>query len=177
VRYLKRERDLLEARQSVAEGESSRMEASLAATQRALDEARAELKRELDSKATARGEKDFTKLTAEVTQVRHTAYQWSFSVFLLTWLITPLLCISLSQLNLVRESNAHLRRENEELSKRVAAGAEQLKALKDEIAPQEEMGRKLKADKEALEGINTQLQQDANYWRDRWDDEMLYNVT
>jgi predicted nuclease with TOPRIM domain len=68
----------------------------------------------------------------------------------------------------VRESNAHLRRENEELSKRVAAGAEQLKALKDEIAPQEEMGRKLKADKEALEGINTQLQQDANYWRDRW---------
>jgi hypothetical protein len=72
VRYLKRERDLLEARQSVAEGESSRMEASLAATQRALDEARAELKRELDSKATARGEKDFTKLTAEVTQVRHT---------------------------------------------------------------------------------------------------------
>jgi septal ring factor EnvC (AmiA/AmiB activator) len=72
VRYLKRERDLLEARQSVAEGESSRMEASLAATQRALDEARAELKRELDSKATARGEKDFNKLTAEVTQVHHT---------------------------------------------------------------------------------------------------------
>lgn len=70
VRYLKRERDLLEARQSVAEGESNRMEASLAATQRALDEARSELKRELDSKATARGEKDFNKLTAEVTQVR-----------------------------------------------------------------------------------------------------------
>jgi uncharacterized protein involved in exopolysaccharide biosynthesis len=72
VRYLKRERDLLEARQSVAEGESNRMEASLAATQRALDEARGELKRELDAKATARGEKDFNKLTAEVTQVRHT---------------------------------------------------------------------------------------------------------
>lgn len=67
----------------------------------------------------------------------------------------------------MRESNAHLRRENEELSKRVATGAEQLKALKDEAAPQEEIGRKLKADKEALEGINTQLQQDANYWRDR----------
>lgn len=69
VRYLKRERDLLEARQSVAEGESSRMETALAATQRALDEARGELKRELDMKATARGEKDFNKLTAEVTQV------------------------------------------------------------------------------------------------------------
>lgn len=73
VRYLKRERDLLEARQSVAEGESNRMEASLTATQRALDEARGELKRELDSKDTARGEQGFNKLTAEVTQVRHTA--------------------------------------------------------------------------------------------------------
>lgn len=72
-------------------------------------------------------------------------------------------------MNLIRESNAHLRRENEELSKRVALGAEQLKALKDEVAPQEETGRKLKADKEALEGINTQLQQDASYWRDRWE--------
>ena len=69
VRYMKRERDILEARQSVAEGETSRLESSLAVAQRALDEVRGELKRELDAKVAARGEGDFERLTAEVTQV------------------------------------------------------------------------------------------------------------
>jgi hypothetical protein len=69
VRYMKRERDILEARQSVAEGESSRLESALAVAQRALDEVRGELKRELDAKVAARGEGDFERLTAEVTQV------------------------------------------------------------------------------------------------------------
>lgn len=69
VRYMKRERDILEARQSVAEGETSRLESSLAVVQRALDEVRGELKRELDAKVAARGEGDFERLTAEVTQV------------------------------------------------------------------------------------------------------------
>ena len=69
VRYMKRERDILEARQSVAEGESSRLESTLAVAQRALDEVRGELKRELDAKVAARGEGDFERLTAEVTQV------------------------------------------------------------------------------------------------------------
>ena len=73
-----------------------------------------------------------------------------------------------SQLNLVRESNAHLRRENEELSKRISVFTEELKNLKDSAMPLEEAGRKLKAEKEALEGVNTQLLLDANYWRDRW---------
>ena len=73
-----------------------------------------------------------------------------------------------SQLNLVRESNAHLRRENEELSKRISVFTEELKNLKDSAMPLEEAGRKLKAEKEALEGVNAQLLLDANYWRDRW---------
>ena len=68
----------------------------------------------------------------------------------------------------MRESNAHLRRENEELSKRISVFTEELKNLKDSAMPLEEAGRKLKAEKEALEGVNAQLLLDANYWRDRW---------
>ena len=42
--------------------------------------------------------------------------------------------------------------------------------MKDNAAPLEEEGRKLKAEKEAMEGVNGQLLADANYWRDRYVD-------
>jgi regulator of replication initiation timing len=48
-----------------------------------------------------------------------------------------------TQLNLVRESNAHLRRENEELSKRLSTVGVELRALKDSVAPLEESSRKV----------------------------------
>ena len=92
VRYMKRERDILEARQSVAEGESSRLESTLAVAQRALDEVRGELKRELDGKVAARGEGDFERLTAEITQVsqrvRERAPWGNLSVLLASQLFT-----------------------------------------------------------------------------------------
>ena len=138
VRYMKREKDLLEAKLAVAEGEAARLGTSLAATQRALDEARAELKRELDKRVSVRGEEEFTRLMTEVTQ-----------------------------LNLVRESNAHLRHENEELAKRLASTGAELKKVKDASAPLEETARKLRAEKEALEQANAQLVTDTNYWKDR----------
>lgn len=62
VRYMKRERDLLEAKLSVAEGDSSRLTAALAVTQRALDETRAELKRELGKRSNVRDEEEFRRL-------------------------------------------------------------------------------------------------------------------
>ena len=68
----------------------------------------------------------------------------------------------------MRESNAHLRRENEELASRVTAANEQVKVLKDSAAPVEQESRKAKAEIEALQQTNTQLSQDASYWRDRW---------
>jgi FtsZ-binding cell division protein ZapB len=71
-------------------------------------------------------------------------------------------------MNLVRESNAHLRRENEELTSRLGALDKQLKQLKDAAAPFEEEARTVKADKEALEAANVQLLTDAHYWRDRY---------
>lgn len=72
-----------------------------------------------------------------------------------------------TQLNLVRESNAHLRRENEELSKRLSVTGVELKSSKDSVAPLEESVRKVRADKEGLEAVNAQLLIDINYWRDR----------
>ena len=133
---MKREKDLLEAKLSVAEAESSRLSTSLSSTQKSLDEARSELKRELEKHVTVRSEEEFTRLMAEVTQ-----------------------------LNLVRESNAHLRHENEELSKRLTTTNNDLKKSKDDAAPLEETVRKLRADKEALEAANTQLLTDTNYWK------------
>ena len=58
----------------------------------------------------------------------------------------------MTQLNLVRESNAHLRNENEELSRRISTVRDELKAVKDASAPLLEENRKLQADKIALEG-------------------------
>lgn len=82
---MKRERDILEARQSVAEGEASRLESTLSVTQRALDEARGELKKELDSRVSVRGAEEFNRLTAEVTQVRLTNTPSRFDhLFILT---------------------------------------------------------------------------------------------
>ena len=92
VRYMKRERDILEARQSVAEGETSRLESSLAVAQRALDEVRGELKRELDAKIAARGEGDFERLTAEVTQVSGRVKGGSFACRSATYFSNMSIC-------------------------------------------------------------------------------------
>ena len=50
LRFMKRERDMLQARLTMAEGETSRLNTELQGLHRALDECRAELKRELDSR-------------------------------------------------------------------------------------------------------------------------------
>jgi nucleoprotein TPR len=138
VRYMKRERDLLEAKLSVSEGLSARQSAVLAAAQRALDEARAELKRELDKRTATRSEEEFSRLMSEVTQ-----------------------------LNLVRESNAHLRHENEELARRLKSASDDLRKALDAAAPLEESVRKMKAEIAALQASNEQLLKDSSYWKDR----------
>lgn len=138
LRYLKKEKDMIAARLAVAETESSRHQGELHVASRALDEARAELKRELDRRVTVRSEEEFARLMAEVTQ-----------------------------LNLVRESNAHLRGENEELSRRATQAAEELAALRSAKAPLEEALRKAQAEKESLELVNDQLSNDVGYWRER----------
>jgi nucleoprotein TPR len=138
LRYLKKEKDMLAAKLAVVETENNRHLGELHVVNRALDEARAELKRELDRRVVVRSEEEFSRLLSEVTQ-----------------------------LNLVRESNAHLRGENEELSRRVVTLTDELRVQKTAKVPLEEALRKSQADKESMELINDQLNNDVGYWRDR----------
>lgn len=138
VRYMKRERDMLEAKLAVSEGEYSRSASSLAACQRTLDETRIELRRELDKVNSMRSEDEFSRLMAEV-----------------------------HQLNIVRESNAHLRIENENISKKLFQVEDELKKIKNSTMPLEEEIVRLKAEKEAVEASNVQMSKDASYWRER----------
>jgi nucleoprotein TPR len=72
-----------------------------------------------------------------------------------------------SQLNIIRESNAHLRSENESLSQKMDSLTAQLRSAVNASSPLEEMIRKLRAEKESVEAVNTQLNVDVNYWRNR----------
>lgn len=138
LRYVKRERDILEAKLSVSETENSRYSSTISSLQRQLDEVKSELKRELDRRTTVRSEDEFTKLMAEVTQ-----------------------------LTIVRESNAHLRLENEELSKRVNGLTHDLDRERSENAPLKDSIRILTAEKEALEKNVQSTETSAAYWKDR----------
>jgi nucleoprotein TPR len=139
VRYMKRERDMLEAKLSLTETEKNRYIAESTSTQKALDEARAELKREIESRSqNARSEDEFGKLMQEITQ-----------------------------LNVVRESNAHLRSENvqlksgkEELQRSLASAREQLKPLGEKVI-------RLEATLQSMETEKAALVSDAAYWKDR----------
>jgi regulator of replication initiation timing len=50
LRYMKREKDMLQAKLSVSESENTRLSGELQSLRRALDEVKVELKRELDKK-------------------------------------------------------------------------------------------------------------------------------
>mmetsp|Transcript_24386 Transcript_24386/g.35802 ORF Transcript_24386/g.35802 Transcript_24386/m.35802 type:complete len:2045 (-) Transcript_24386:88-6222(-) len=139
VRYMKRERDMLEARLSLTETEKNRRIAECSATQKALDEARSELKKEIESRSqNARSEEEFTRLMNEITQ-----------------------------LNVVRESNSHLRAENNDLKTEKASMQAQLEATKSEIAPLKENIVRLEATVHTLEAEKVALTTDATYWKDR----------
>jgi nucleoprotein TPR len=138
IRYMKREQDVLEAKLSIADSENSRLKISLGGLQRALDEAKVELSRELDKRVVSRGEDEFARLLAEV-----------------------------NQLNVVRESNSHLRSENEELGRKAVRLSKELMEIKDKEAPLLEQVRVLSLEKMALENERTALMTDVGYWRDR----------
>jgi FtsZ-binding cell division protein ZapB len=70
-------------------------------------------------------------------------------------------------LNLVRESNAHLRSENEELAKKVFNLTKERDDLMLSLEPLRMEIRSLKSIKEGLESNNQTLTNDCNYWRDR----------
>jgi len=141
LRFMKKEKDMLLAKLSVVESENSRHVMEVARLTKQLDETRQSLKRELDAKQSsyaARSEEEFNRLLGEV-----------------------------QQLNLVRESNAHLRADNDELYKKLQVVNEELRVVREAAGPIQNEMRKLRADKDALDLVNDQLTNDVGYWRDR----------
>jgi nucleoprotein TPR len=139
IRYMKREKDMTEARMNLAETEKHRYSAQLSSVQKALDEARADLQRELASKSLpTRSEDDFAKLMLEITQ-----------------------------LNVVRESNAHLRSEYEQVSRERDQLAAKLHATVAEAEPVRERVCRLEGQLEGLEAEKAAVEVDAGYWKDR----------
>eukprot|EP01039_Chlorochromonas_danica_P002590 gene2590-2832_t len=138
LRYMKREKEVLQAKVHVLESENTRYLGQLQSLQKTTDELRAELKKELDKHVGVRSEEEFKKLLAEV-----------------------------DHLNLVRESNSHLRAENEDLSKKVITLTKQLHDEQAKLAPIQDSLRKVSAEKEALDLVNDQLTNDVSYWKTR----------
>ena len=138
MRNMKRERDMMEPKLSLAESEKTRVQGTLATTQKLLDEARAELKKEIEKRVSVHDDASYAKLMSEVTQ-----------------------------LNIVRESNTHLRSENQELIKQITQLTNSLNTAKGNLKPLQEQVRSLKSDNSAQAEEIKALTTDATYWKDR----------
>ena len=139
IRCMKREKDMTEARMTLAETEKHRYSAQLSSVQKSLDEARAELQREFAAKSNpARSDADFTKLMSEITE-----------------------------LNVVRESNAHLRSEYEHVSKERDKLMQKLQSALAEAAPVKDQVSRLEGEIEVLQAEKSSLTADVGYWKDR----------
>ncbi len=138
MRNMKRERDIMEPKLSVAETEKTRFQGALATTQKLLDETRAELKKEIEKRVTVHDDASYAQLMSEVTQ-----------------------------LNIVRESNAHLRSENQELLQQAAKLNESLNKANDALKPLQEQMRVVKTENSVKCEEIKALTADATYWKDR----------
>lgn len=137
----KQDRQLAEGKLSVAESENASQSQVLVATQRALDETRAALYRESEE----RERLGANKLNTELDKLR----------------------ADNSQLALIRESNSHLRAENEDLAKSVEVLRGQLESSRAKEKPLENTIRRFEAEKEALLATITRLDSDATFWKDK----------
>eukprot|EP01041_Mallomonas_annulata_P007955 gene7955-16288_t len=138
VRFMKRERDTLEAKLNIAQNENTRHINAISTYQRSIDDLKAELKHEMEKHVSTRDENEFARIMSEVTQ-----------------------------LNIVRESNAHLRAENENLARQVHQLTESLHKTTEENIPLQDTIRQLETIKTVLEAERDSMKKDAIYWKDR----------
>ena len=139
LKRAKQERELSEGKLSVSESENASQAQILIATQRALDEVRALLHRGCEES------KNNSPVDLELDRLRSEN----------------------GQLNIIRESNAHLRAENEDLARSNASLRSSLQSAKAVETPLEERIRRLTAEKEALETSNAQLDTDRGFWKEK----------
>ena len=140
VRQLQTEMDIQSKKLSRSQGDATTAGAQLAATQRTLDEVRVQLQqREAElAAASVCSREEFERLRGEA-----------------------------HQLQLIRESNSHLRTENDAMSKQLQALKDAAKTSRDKVAPFEERLRVLTGERDALVANNAALTTDASYWRER----------
>ncbi|KAI9363002.1 TPR/MLP1/MLP2-like protein-domain-containing protein [Zopfochytrium polystomum] len=139
IRYLRRENDILDKKHEVALQQSIRLQQQVEHLQRSLDETRQSLDNEREQR---QGVVDAEKMHKELLD-------------------------KIDSLNILRESNATLRSQNEMNMKRIAFLEARLSEKDSEVGPLRASNHNLKAEIEALQAQIKQLEVDNNYWKGR----------
>lgn len=150
LRYLKRDKEMLLTRLNVVESENHRYSNQIQSYTKTIDELRQELKQEIEKKTLSGS---IIGSSSSVTFRTEEEFQ--------------ILMTEIQQLNILRESNLHLRKENEEIQRKLKQLGHDFEEEQKKLAPLQEKIRNLSNDKEALELANDQLTNDIAYWKNR----------
>ncbi|KAJ3414464.1 hypothetical protein HDV05_006557 [Chytridiales sp. JEL 0842] len=139
IRYLRREKDILEREQEVSAQKLLRLQQQTEHLQKSLDETRAVLDSEREK---GQASADSTKMHAELLE-------------------------KIDSLNILRESNSTLRSQNEVSTKRIKLLEQRIKDKEAELGPLKEENGSLKAELEAKRIEMKTLEEDNGRWKAR----------
>lgn len=149
IRFMKRERDMQEAKLNVSDIELSRHLSTIATLHKQLDELRAEIN-QTKIRSSASASVTDTNGTVTISTEEYSKLQ-----------------SEIQQLPLLRDSNSHLRQENDDLNKRLNVLEVDLKSWQDKNKPLVEKLRQIEIEKQILENNMKSIEADGNYWRER----------
>ncbi len=159
VRGMKTEEEVLRSRLSVADSEIRRRETSLRACEKALEGARAQLKRDSEDRAAASAGGSITPVkVGAATPAATPSSEGEVSR----------LKSQLSQLKMATESNMYLQTENEGLLTKMKSKEAEVAHANAKLHPLKESIRNLEADKQALIADSTQSAEDCKFWKDKY---------
>jgi len=138
IRHMQRERDALMLTISNMENENARLSGLILSSNRCLDEARSDLKHEIDKPIMMRKKEEFELLMLEV-----------------------------NQLNKVREINLKLKNENDDLRQKSDGLLVDLQTATNALNPLKAQIRELNLQKQLFEKEKDSLQKDLQLWSDR----------
>ncbi|KAF9922276.1 hypothetical protein FBU30_007622 [Linnemannia zychae] len=139
IRYVRREKEILECQHELNLQESRRLKQQLDQTNKSLDETRALLLEERNLQQEAIVSKELHERLAEKA----------------------------NQLNVIRESNTHLRAENQKLLRQVSALEDNQRRLQAKIGPLNERVSEVEAEIELRKEEQKQIGEDRDRWRTR----------
>ncbi|KAF4312817.1 Prefoldin [Botryosphaeria dothidea] len=139
IRYLRREKDIVEVQWNLAVQESDRVKKQLEHTQSQLDETREKLNKERQN-----------QIENQQTSVSHAK-----------------LMETINELNLHRESSVTLRNEKNQAQAQLAERIKEIESLQEQIEPLRNSLRELENDVETKSGELKQLKEDRDRWQQR----------